>query len=100
MVILGGMGNIWGVLVGAGFLAYLNVFGLGTTGQWINTHIHVGGWHPNIDAQLYQSLVYGVIIVTVMLFRPEGLIPSRRRAAEFHEGVHDEPLYDTETAGA
>jgi hypothetical protein len=29
-----------------------------------------------------------------MLFRPEGLIPSTRRAAEFHEGVHDEPLYD------
>jgi hypothetical protein len=29
-----------------------------------------------------------------MLFRPEGLIPSRRRAAELHEGVHDEPFYD------
>ena len=36
MVILGGMGNIWGVIVGAAFLSYLNVFGLGTTGQWIN----------------------------------------------------------------
>jgi len=34
----------------------------------------------------------------VMLFRPEGLIPSSRRAAEFHEGLHDEPLYDTEAA--
>ena len=98
MVILGGMGNIWGVIVGAGFLSYLNVFGLGTTGQWINTHIHFGGWHPNIDTQLYQQLVYGVIIVAVMLFRPEGLIPSRRRAAEWHEGVHDEPLYDHEVA--
>jgi hypothetical protein len=32
--------------------------------------------------------------VVVMLVRPEGLIPSRRRAAEFREGVHDEPLYD------
>jgi len=32
--------------------------------------------------------------VIVMLFRPEGLIPSSRRAAEFHEGVHDQPLYD------
>ena len=29
-----------------------------------------------------------------MLFRPEGLIPSRRVALELHEGVHDEPLYD------
>jgi hypothetical protein len=38
-----------------------------------------------------------VIILVIMLFRPEGLIPSRRRAAELHEGVHDEPLYDVAT---
>jgi branched-chain amino acid transport system permease protein len=99
MVILGGMGNIWGVIVGAAFLAYLNVFGLGTTGQWVNTHIHAGGWHPNIDAQLYAAGIYGAIILIVMLFRPEGLIPSRRRALELHEGVHDEPLYDVQHAG-
>jgi branched-chain amino acid transport system permease protein len=100
MVILGGMGNIWGVLVGAAFLAYLNVFGLGTTGQWINENIHFGSYRPNIDVQLYSAGIYGAIILVVMLFRPEGLIPSRRRAAEFHEGVHDDPLYDTEHAGA
>ena len=99
MVILGGMGNIWGVIFGACFLAYLNVFGLGTTGQWVNTRIHVGNHHPNIDAQLYAAGIYGAIILIVMLFRPEGLIPSKRRAAEFHEGVHDEPLYDVGHAG-
>ena len=48
----------------------------------------------NLDVPLYASGIYGVIILVVMLFRPEGLIPSRRRAAELHEGVHDEPLYD------
>jgi branched-chain amino acid transport system permease protein len=99
MVILGGMGNIWGVIVGAAFLAYLNVFGLGTTGQWVNTHVHAGGWHPNIDAQLYAAGIYGAIILIVMLFRPEGLIPSRRVALEMHEGVHDDPLYDAQHAG-
>jgi branched-chain amino acid transport system permease protein len=99
MVILGGMGNIWGVIVGAAFLAYLNVFGLGTTGQWVNTHVHAGGWHPNIDAQLYAAGIYGAIILIVMLFRPEGLIPSRRVALELHEGVHDDPLYDAQQAG-
>ena len=31
-----------------------------------------------------------------MLFRPEGLIPSTRRKAEFEVGVHDQPLYDLE----
>ena len=30
----------------------------------------------------------------MMLFRPEGLIPSTDAQAEIHEGVHDEPLYD------
>jgi branched-chain amino acid transport system permease protein len=100
MVILGGMGNILGVIVGAGFLAYLDREGLANTGSWINSNIHVGHWHPNIEPPLYASGIYGVIILVVMLFRPEGLIPSRRRAAELHEGVHDEPLYDSTHAGA
>jgi branched-chain amino acid transport system permease protein len=95
MVILGGMGNVWGVMVGAAFLAYLNQEGLANTGAWINTNIHFGHWHPNIDVPLYASGIYGAIILIVMLFRPEGLIPSRRVAAELHEGVHDEPLYDS-----
>jgi branched-chain amino acid transport system permease protein len=95
MVILGGMGNVWGVIVGASFLAYLNQEGLANMGAWINANIHIGSHHPNIDVPLYASGIYGAIILIVMLFRPEGLIPSRRRAMEFHEGVHDEPLYDS-----
>ena len=42
----------------------------------------------------YEFGIFGIILVLVMLLRPEGLIPSTRRAAELHEGVHDEPLYD------
>jgi branched-chain amino acid transport system permease protein len=99
MVILGGMGNIWGVIVGAAFLAYLDREGLANTGAWINSNVHVGHWHPNLEVPLYASGIYGLIILIVMLFRPEGLIPSRRRAAELHEGVHDEPLYDATHAG-
>ncbi|HEX6762470.1 MAG TPA: branched-chain amino acid ABC transporter permease [Gaiellaceae bacterium] len=94
MVVLGGMGNVWGVIVGAAFLAYLNQEGLANTGAWLNSNIHVAGWRPNIDVPLYSGGIYGVILIVVVLFRPEGLIPSRRRAAEFHEGVHDQPLYD------
>jgi branched-chain amino acid transport system permease protein len=44
---------------------------------------------------LYQFGIFGAILVLVMLFKPEGLIPNKRRKAEFEEGVHDEPLYDT-----
>ena len=47
MVILGGMGNVWGVLLGAAFLEYLNVEGLANIGAWLNenlgTHIDVPG---------------------------------------------------------
>jgi len=101
MVILGGMGNVWGVMAGAAFLAYLDQFGLGNIGNWIDTRIVVFGHRPNLDVPLYASGIYGVIIVVVMLFRPEGLLPSKRRAAELHsEDPHDEPLYDLQHEGA
>jgi len=95
MVILGGMGNIWGVIFGACFLAYLDREGLSNIGTQINMHLHT-----NISVPKYEFGIFGAIIVIVMLFRPEGLIPSSRVAAELHEGVHDEPLYDAEVAGA
>jgi branched-chain amino acid transport system permease protein len=91
MVILGGMGNIWGVIVGGAFLAYLNQEGLGNIGGWLNGHLNT-----NIDVPLYQFGIFGAILVIVMLFKPEGLIPSERRKQEFREGVSDEPLYDVQ----
>jgi branched-chain amino acid transport system permease protein len=93
MVILGGMGNVWGVLVGGGFLAYLNQEGLGNIGAEINSTLGT-----NIDVPLYQYGIFGAILVLVMLFKPEGLIPSARRKMEFEEGVADEPLYDVRHA--
>jgi branched-chain amino acid transport system permease protein len=99
MVILGGMGNILGVVLGAAFLAYLDREGLANIGGWLNDHFGSGGstiqiWSTNIDVPKYEFGIFGIILLVVMLFRPEGLIPSSRRAAEFHEGVADQPLYD------
>ncbi len=91
MVILGGMGSIPGVIFGACFLSYLDREGLANVGAWFNGH-----FGTNVNVPLYEFGIYGVIIVVVMLFRPEGLIPSSRRAAEFHEGVREEYLYDVE----
>jgi branched-chain amino acid transport system permease protein len=103
MVILGGMGNVWGVILGGGFLAYLNQEGLGNIGGWLNDHFSgqrgaewIEIWGEDIDVPLYQFGIFGVILVLVMLFKPEGLIPSARRKAEFEEGVADEPLYDVQ----
>jgi branched-chain amino acid transport system permease protein len=91
MVILGGMGNVWGVVFGAAFLAFLNQQGLADIGHSINQT-----FGTNLDVPKYQYGIYGLIIVATMLLRPEGLIPSARRKAEFHEGVHDTPLYDAQ----
>jgi branched-chain amino acid transport system permease protein len=89
MVILGGMGNVWGVILGAAFLEYLDREGLANTGAWVNLHF---GTH--IDVPEYSGGIYGVIIVIVMLLRPQGLLPSARRKRELELGTHDEPAYD------
>ena len=89
MVILGGMGSIWGVIMGGALLAYLNIAGISNIGGWFNNT-----FNQNIHLENYTYGIYGVILVLMMLFRPTGLIPSSRRKAEFEEGVADEPLYD------
>ena len=43
----------------------------------------------DINFQQYQFLLYGLALVGMMLLRPEGLFPNRRRARELH--VVDEP---------
>jgi branched-chain amino acid transport system permease protein len=89
MVILGGMGSIWGVLAGGIILSWLNVEGLAVIGSKFN---EAAG--TNFEIAKYQFGIYGVIIVLMMLFRPIGLIPERRHARELAEGVHDESLYE------
>jgi branched-chain amino acid transport system permease protein len=89
MVILGGMGNVWGVCVGAAVLSYLNQQGLGAIGNTINQQ-----FGTNIEITKYESGLFGLLIVLMMLFRPQGLIPSARRKAEF-EVVKEQ----AETAG-
>jgi branched-chain amino acid transport system permease protein len=90
MVILGGMGSIWGVLLGGMILGYLNVEGLATLGSRLREETGI-----DFEPTKYQFGIYGVIIVLVMLFRPVGLIPERRHKQELEEGVHDESLYGT-----
>ncbi|HEX3289792.1 MAG TPA: branched-chain amino acid ABC transporter permease [Gaiella sp.] len=94
MVILGGMGSIWGVTIGGLILAYLNFSGLSTIGSKIQDA------GVDFDPTKYQFGIYGVIIVLMMLFRPAGLIPERRHKIELEEGVHDTPFYDVQTEGA
>jgi len=94
MVILGGMGSIWGVILGGMILGYLNVEGLATLGSELQ------GAGIDFDPTKYQFGFYGAIIVLMMLFRPSGLIPERRHRRELALGVADTPLYDVTTEGA
>ena len=87
MLVLGGMGNIAGVIVGSFVLSFVNSFLLPQS-----TSIAHNLGFPNIDFTNYRFMLYGVILVAMMLFRPEGLIPSRQRKAEFHEPLVDAGL--------
>jgi branched-chain amino acid transport system permease protein len=90
MVILGGMGSVWGVIIAGSILAWLNIEGLANIGTWLKQETPL-----DFEVAKYQFGIYGVIIVLMMLFRPTGLIPERRHKQEMEEGVHDESLYGT-----
>jgi branched-chain amino acid transport system permease protein len=80
MVILGGIGNIWGVAAGAFIVFLIQVVFL----KQINTVVEA--FHipvlSDINFLNYQFLLYGIALVLMMLYRPEGLFPSRTRKAE------------------
>lgn len=70
IVVLGGMGSVAGVLLGAFILAGVPPLMQATlSAEWIN----------------YRYLFFGLILVLVTLFRPQGLLPSARREAELEE---------------
>ena len=85
MLVLGGMGNIPGVIVGSLVLSSLERFILPQATNVLH------GLHINVDLTNSRFLIYGAILVLMMLFRPEGLIPSRQRKAELHAGDDDPP---------
>ena len=88
MVVLGGMGNVWGVVIGAFTLYTIQAVLLKQLNQFFQgQHIPV---LENIDFVQYQFLLYGVALVGMMLIRPEGLFPSSRRRRELHAEVAEE----------
>ena len=72
-VILGGMGNVWGVILGGVAITWVNYTGL----TWVGTKINeIAGTH--IVLTDYQFGFFGLVLVLMMLFRPEGFIPAAR----------------------
>jgi len=94
MVVLGGMGNFWGVAVGAFVIYTINNVLLKTLNQFFDTlGIPI---LKDIDFIGLQFLLYGIALVAMMLLRPEGLFPNSRRKRELHAEV-TEPGQDEMT---
>ena len=90
------MGNIYGVMCGAILLEYLNLKGLDKLGIRINDVLGALGSSKDVDIPKYKFLIFGILLVVMMLFRPGGLIPSERRAAEFEDPDEEHLLYEAQ----
>ncbi len=83
MVVLGGMGSVWGVVLGAMILQLLQSWFLPDLTQWLHQLGALVGSDALRRVDLSQSveLIFGVILVLMMLYRREGLIPAHRKPA-------------------
>jgi len=91
MIILGGLGSIWGTVVGAIILSVINQ-------QLIPTTFHTAPhdlFGLNFTSSEISFGIFGFLLVLMMVARPQGLIPERRRKLELTEGLaSDESLYE------
>jgi branched-chain amino acid transport system permease protein len=90
MIILGGLGSIWGVVVGAIVLSFIN--------NWFIPDVLndvPGKLGINFDATQITFAIYGFLLVMMMILRPQGLLPDRRHKMELaeHAETSDETLY-------
>jgi branched-chain amino acid transport system permease protein len=106
MVVLGGMGNIPGVMVGALLVYWVLYKFLPDAPQQVAALADNLGFHslnivtPNWPGiaefvSRLKFIMFGLILVSIMLLRPQGLLPSRLRTQELKRGVHDEPVVTT-----
>jgi len=106
MVVLGGMGNIPGVILGALAIYFIefkflidlpaNAVNIANAVGLQSLDVKNGDW-PGLNdfVQRLNFLVLGLILVVMMLLRPQGILPSRVRAQELkQEGAQDDTVFD------
>ncbi len=87
-VILGGVGNPYGALLGGLVIVGVDTIVLPTLdGVMAQNNIQLGFTINNLRYGLF-----GATLILMMLFRPEGLLPNKARAREFHEAEEEEEL--------
>jgi len=82
MVIVGGLGSVWGVLLGALLLSYINQYLIPDVLNSIPSSLGLSFSLTDIGLG-----IYGFLLVLVMVLRPQGLIPERRRKLELAKGI-------------
>jgi branched-chain amino acid transport system permease protein len=85
-VVLGGMGSIPGVIAGAFAVGFLPEYLRDAAAGDFLTRVFnraLGAHASNITE--YRVLLFGLTLILMMIFRPQGLLPSRVRAAELAE---------------
>ena len=80
MVVLGGMGNVWGVIIGALVMSWVNASGLPAFGDLVNNT-----FHTSINFPSYGFLMFGSILIGMMLFKRDGIFPEARLKMISHE---------------
>lgn len=87
MVILGGMGSIPGAILGATLITLLNLQLLPRLARELS-ELDVPTW---LDPTQYQRMLFGLLLVMMTIFRPEGILPEDRRRQELHGDEIDLP---------
>jgi branched-chain amino acid transport system permease protein len=86
MVILGGLGSIWGVMLGAVVLSFINNWFIPDVANDLPGKIGI-----DFDVTEITFAIYGFLLVIMMVLRPQGLLPERRREQEMtHADEHAE----------
>ena len=90
MIILGGLGSIWGVVLGAVVLSFINTRLIPDVLNDVPSKIGL-----DFDLTELGFGIFGFLLVIMMVLRPQGLLPERRRKIELTEGVGtDESIYE------
>ncbi len=77
MIILGGLGNIWGVVLGAVVLSFANTYLIPDVLNELPAKVGL-----DFDLTELSFGIFGFLLVIMMVLRPEGLLPERRRKLE------------------
>ncbi len=84
MVLLGGMGSVPGVILGAALITILNLQVLTEVTNWLNQLTLQGVIHiPNsVSPAKMQRLIFGLVLVLIAIFRPNGLIAAKNKQVD------------------